>query len=766
MTHSAPFTAVSICPDLGMIESFAQNVFGYVDGLVAVRMLAETGATARAPWIELFPADERLGQHLAACAARAAGDARALYVVPATLKERGRATADNIAETAVLLCDLDAGDIAAKRSYLVEHLGPPTLEVASGGVTDDGARKLHLYWRLTEAARGDDLQIVARLRSTLATKAGADGSFQRLTQPIRVAGSLHGKVRPPVLVEIIESRDRDHDLAELAARIDSMKPLALSEAGQMTARTASVTPRVDELKSMQVRCGGLDGITRFEALSKVIGHWLRRVRGGEIDLDAAWAAVRDHNVALIIPPWEEARLRHEFDALHRRDLRTSTAVPVQHANASPITEDSLAISFVEQYGEDWRHVAASKRWTKWAGDRWVPDDTRAIVDRVRGLCRAATVNGAPPHDARRVRTLKTISAVERLAATDPAIAVTPSAFDAHPMLLNTPGGVIDLDSGEILSCRRDLLMTRQTGASPGGTSPRWLEFIDEITGGDPEQQAYLRRLAGYCLTGSVDEQVFVFLHGHGANGKSVFVNTLIAALGDYGKVAPFETFAASSHGAHPTDLAGLCGARMVVVAETERDRAWAESRIKSITGGDPISARFMRGDFFEYRPTFKLIIAGNHRPRLESFGEAMRRRLHLVPFDVTIPKTQRDPALQGRLLGELDGVLSWMIAGCAEWRDQGLAPPARISAAAEAYFEDEDVVGRWIAARCDIGDDRRSTSATLFADWSAFAEAEREFAGSQRRFAGELTARGFRSVRSSRSRDWSGIALRHRGATS
>jgi putative DNA primase/helicase len=307
------------------------------------------------------------------------------------------------------------------------------------------------------------------------------------------------------------------------------------------------------------------------------------------------------------------------------------------------------------------------------------------------------------------------------------------------------------------------MMTRIAGAASGGSCPRWRAFLEEITGGDPEMQAYLQRIAGYCLTGLIAEQVFFFFHGPGANGKSIFVNTLAAALGGYATTAPFETFAASVHPGHPTELAGLVGARLVVVSETEQGRAWSETRIKAVTGGDVISARFMRGDFFEYRPTFKLMIAGNHLPRLTSFGEAMRRRLHLVPFRVTIPESKRDPRLQQQLLAELGGVLSWMIEGCADWRASGLAPPASVRAAGAEYFEDEDVVGQWIAERCESGDGLFATSTALFKDWSAYAESAGHIAGSQRALGAELAARGFRQVRSSRARGWSGLALRRRG---
>jgi putative DNA primase/helicase len=251
--------------------------------------------------------------------------------------------------------------------------------------------------------------------------------------------------------------------------------------------------------------------------------------------------------------------------------------------------------------------------------------------------------------------------------------------------------------------------------------------------------------------------VFFFLHGGGANGKSVFLSVLADVLGDYGVTAPLETFMVGKGERHPTELAGLKGARLVTVNETESGRAWAESRIKSITGGDKLRVRFMHRDFFEFLPTFKLLIAGNHRPRLVGVGEAMRRRLHLVPFEVTIPAECRDRKLLLKLRAERDGILGWMLDGCAEWRRLGLAPPTSVVDAAHAYFEDEDVVGQWIDEECHVDPAKSSAASALFASWAAWADRHGLERGSQRDLGEALKARGFEQKRSARSRGWQGI---------
>jgi putative DNA primase/helicase len=211
-------------------------------------------------------------------------------------------------------------------------------------------------------------------------------------------------------------------------------------------------------------------------------------------------------------------------------------------------------------------------------------------------------------------------------------------------MLNTPGGVVDLRTGEIRKHKAEDYLTKITGASPDPTCPipTWLAFLDRVMGGDVTLIAFLRRLTGYALTGSTREHALAFLYGTGANGKSTLLNAVTGIASDYHRTAPIETFTANNTDRHPTDLAGLRGARLVTATETEEGRRWAESRIKALTGGDRIAARFMRQDFFQYVPQFKLVIAGNHKPGLRSVDKAMRRRFHLIPFTVTIPPDDYD----------------------------------------------------------------------------------------------------------------------------
>ena len=367
-----------------------------------------------------------------------------------------------------------------------------------------------------------------------------------------------------------------------------------------------------------------------------------------------------------------------------------TEITPPGAKAPDLSEDALAQDFVREAGGLWHHVEAWGGWSTWTGTHWQKDAVGSAFQAVRLSCRGAAQNAGKPADSRRIASTRTIQFVQKIVAHDPVIARSPDAFDQHPTLINTPTGILDLDTGEMTSHDPGLLLTQVTRSSPGTGCPRWLAFLEQATGSNAKLQSYLARVAGYCLSGSTREQVFFFLHGSGANGKSVFLQTLAWLLGDYAVTATADAFTDRGQTRHLTELAGLRAARLVLVSETKVGEGWAEARIKSVTGGERVRANFMYRDHFEFTPQFKLLIAGNHRPSLADVGEAMRRRLHVIPFSVTVPPDDRDPLLGAHLKAEADGIFSWMLAGCLDWRDRGLLPPAAVAGAGEEYFSAED----------------------------------------------------------------------------
>jgi P4 family phage/plasmid primase-like protien len=423
------------------------------------------------------------------------------------------------------------------------------------------------------------------------------------------------------------------------------------------------------------------------------------------------------------------------------------------------SEDALALSFAELRADDLRHCEEWGKWLEWNGHVWKTDKTAAVYDAVRKHVRSLAT-GMHPQDARKIVNAKTVAAVERMARTDRCIATAGDVWDADPWLLNTPGGVVDLQSGHLAPASPDFHMTKSTAVAPGGDCPTWEAFLNRSLGGDAELIGFVQRMLGYALTGDTREHALFFLYGRGGNGKGVLLNTVAAIMGDYQTTAAAETFIDSPHERHPTDLAGLRGARLVTVTETEKGKRWAESKIKALTGGDKVSARFMRQDYFDFVPQFKLIISGNHKPGLRTVDEAIRRRLHLVPFTIDIPPAERDKALPEKLKAEWGGILAWLIEGCLTWQRSGLQPPAAVRDATDEYLSSEDVFGTWLDERCDQDAGHWDSREALFRSWSDWCRVASEFAGSQKQFLETMrkrsfeegkdktgTIRGFRGVR-------------------
>jgi putative DNA primase/helicase len=427
--------------------------------------------------------------------------------------------------------------------------------------------------------------------------------------------------------------------------------------------------------------------------------------------------------------------------------------------APEFSDEALALRFAERHAADLRYVAAWGKWLVWDGVRWGFDDTLYAVALARLICReaAATCNNAKAAAA--IASAKTVAAVERLARADRGLAATTGQWDADPWRLNTTAGVVDLQTAKLRPHRTEDHMTKVTAIGALGDCPRFLEFLDRITAGDSEMVSYLQRVFGYCLSGQTTEHALFFAYGTGANGKSVLLSTIAGILGDYARTAPIEAFVASGVDRHPTELAGLRGARLVSATETEEGRRWAEARIKQLTGGDMISARFMRQDFFEYRPAFKLFIAGNHKPSLRSVDEAIRRRFHLIPFVVTIPPAERDPELFERLKDEWPGILAWMIEGAREWQAEGLRPPKAVLDATDAYLAAEDSLAAWIDDCCERDGEAWASSGELFGSWCRWATKAGEFVGSAKRFGQRLESHGISPERRRHGRGYVGLRL-------
>ena len=428
------------------------------------------------------------------------------------------------------------------------------------------------------------------------------------------------------------------------------------------------------------------------------------------------------------------------------------------------SDDVLALEFAARHGADARYIAHRGKWFFWTSSVWLIDETLRAFDYARGICRDIAADCDAPRLAAALASAKTVAAVERLAKADRRIAASTDQWDTDAWIINAKTMTVDLGTGIDREPRREDYCTKSTGVSPappGTACPLWMAFLSRVTNNDPELIAFLKRLLGYCLTGQVQEQVLAFLFGTGANGKSVFVSTVTGILADYAIVAPMETFIASNMDRHPTEIAKFMGARLVVAQETQKGRRWDEAKIKNLTGGDKLTGRFMRGDFFDFKPTHKLLISGNHKPSLRNVDEAIRRRFLLVPFTVQIPENERDPRLAEKLKTEWPAIFRFMIEGCLEWRRDGLMVPSVVRKATDEYLADNDVVAQWLEELImDGGPAAFTATAELFASWRRWCETRNYQPGTERAFSDSLSDRGYDRDRKNSARGFSGIALK------
>ncbi len=435
------------------------------------------------------------------------------------------------------------------------------------------------------------------------------------------------------------------------------------------------------------------------------------------NLDILWSEIKKYSKPI-----------SELPKIEEKKPDTDTAKDVT------ISQDFVATRIANEHQDHIRYDCEQGKWYIWNSSIWKRDKRNSVLN----ICRT-TMSKLQEDDlvGPKETSASYSQGVKTFLECDPILVVETDIWDKNPDILATPQGTIDLRAGTIREAIRDDYITRQTLVSPDDRTPvRWLQFLNEATQGDTDLQTYLQTICGYFLTGRTEEHALFFVYGNGGNGKSVFLNTLRYILGELAQNAAIQTFMESKYESHPADLAMLQGARLVTASETEQGRAWAESKIKQLTGGDPITARFMRQDFFTYQPKFKLLIIGNNKPVLKNVDDAMRRRLHLIPF--THKPAQPDHKLEQKLKEEAGAILSWMMEGARRWYAEGIKKPLAVVRATENYFTDQDVFTQWLEECCVVGAGNFDTPTNLFKSWSCFCEQKNLRPGTIKTFSERL----------------------------
>ena len=443
----------------------------------------------------------------------------------------------------------------------------------------------------------------------------------------------------------------------------------------------------------------------------------------------------------------------------------------QAAGIAEITDSDLANArrLAQRHGRDIRFTS-ERGWLVWDDTRWgidekmvqlqarAKDTALSIFDEVK---QASNQNAAFRH-ARKSQSKSAIEAMIWLARSEPGVPVRLTDFDADGWLLNLANGTVDLRTGALQPHCRDDLITNiaDIAFDKDAGCELWDAFLWRVTDGHEELYSYLQRFVGYLLVGDTSDQSLHFLYGLGANGKSVFCEVLMRLLGEYAIAVSPDLIMLKRHGGIPNDVARLRGVRAALMNETSQGARFDEAKLKDLTGSDTLTARFLHQEFFDFAPTHRIVIRGNHKPAINGTDEGIWRRLRLIPFTVTIPEDERDHQLMSKLQLELPGILNWAITGCLEWQRDGLRPPSIITDAVRAYREESDTLGRFIEECCEVSKLAQVKSSSLFKRYQAFAEQSGERCMPSKDLPHEMQRRGFGWKRANTGGLYSGIELR------
>lgn len=521
--------------------------------------------------------------------------------------------------------------------------------------------------------------------------------------------------------------------------------------------------------------------------------WTARYEDGPIDLDDA--AVVYHGLKPERYGWPtlDRIAREHLDKIAAEDEFEAEDAPPPEPEPAAEPMFKWAVQYSDEYVAD-RMAAklrgsmcyAGKAWMIWDGHCWTMDSSRLSLEAERLLrveMRAFaervldnSLTAASADEAQQMRNrAKSLMSRNGMRTILDHLCVPLAAdiddFNADGMALNTPMGLVDLHTGACRVTTSQDLVSRMTAAAPAHTgAPHWAAFLDHLTAGDVDLAAFLQRYMGYCLTGRMDEKVFVFAWGSNHDtGKSTFVKAVAHAMGTYAQSEDVDLLLGGmSENRRGQGLARLFGARLLTSTEPSAGRKWDDETIKKITGRDMVTARYLFKEPFDYEPQFKILLAGNHEPELRAVDKAMLRRLLIAPMNNPVTPEEMDGNLDQKLYREAPAILQWMIDGCLEWQRGGLRPPTAVMVATEEYRDAEDLLAQWLSECCDCDSRHKAATTELYMSW-------REWCGRRGRrpegataFARMLAARGtewkLERYRTAVERGYHGLRLRPRVA--
>lgn len=453
-------------------------------------------------------------------------------------------------------------------------------------------------------------------------------------------------------------------------------------------------------------------------------------------------------------PKDINRAREAFDKLPREKI--DSAFPPH------LTELGNAIRFEYAYNDHIRYVPQLKSWIVYNEDTglWQHDEDGEVMRCAKKIPysikkEAEKIDNEKAQEAYNKwanisESEKNLKATIKLASSERGLIVNLKDIDSDPWVISFKNAqAINLKTLKRFSISHDDFFMNSLGISYNSDAkcPMWERFVSDIMNNDKELIKYLQRIVGWCLTGDTSEQCFFVLYGIGANGKSTFLNTLLALFGDYGRQASPQTFMSSKQDSSTrSDLVRLRNARLIATSETENNHRLAEGLIKQWTGGEEISTRDLYSKTFEFLPQGKILLATNHKPRIIGTDNGIWRRVHLIPFTRTFSENEKDTKLPEKLKAELQGIFNWALDGYKDWQKIGLSPPDSVLKAVNSYREDMDAIGAWLKEKCEISPENMELIANLFQNYKDYADHSEEYVLNKRLFVQQMEDRGFKKM--------------------
>lgn len=602
--------------------------------------------------------------------------------------------------------------------------------------------------------RGGDIRSLGELPDTLTAKSGGGGLHLYFSCPNNGIGNSVSKIAEGIDVRgdggYVITPPSNHVSGDYYEWLDYSQSISELPEDLLAKLAGNLKPFSKPPSDGQIRLG-----TRNDTLTR-IGGSLRRYGQRESVISEALKVVNRNST-------EEPLDEKEVNAIAKS---ISRYVPVE---PFPLTDLGNAERLADTYSDRLKHVNGLG-WLDFDGIRWV--DAQKVVTRlakraVREMAIGAkTITDSGIKEAaiawsKVSESSGKINSMIALAENEPRLSASIGDFDTSDWLFNCKNGTLDLHTGKLNphNSRDFITKTAHIDFLPGAIAPTWSGFLDRIFDGNDDVISFIQKAVGYSLTGDVSEQCFFILYGEGANGKTTFLESIRAIMGDYVKQTDFNTFSDRRSGGTRNDLAALLGSRLVVASEVPQGSRLAESLVKQITGGDRLSVRFLYKEFFEYKPRFKVWLATNRKPLITGNDHAIWRRVRLIPFPVTIPYEEQDRALLGKLIKEKAGILNWALEGCMRWQSERLGAPPEIQKATKEYQEEMDTVGAFINESCSLRKNSREKSSRLYQAYLDWCDSNSTSSVNQKEFSNGLVERGFIRVRKNDGVHFIGIEL-------